>query len=237
MRYAFVLAGGIGSRMGQTSVPKQFLLLNDKPVIVHTCEVFLIHEQIDKILVLVPKDWLLYTENLLKEYHLDHEKLVVIEGGSDRNETIYRGCRYLQDQGVLSADDIVVSHDGVRPFLTYRIISENLEFVAPGVAVDTVIAATDTIIESEDGKRVSSIPVRSSLYQGQTPQTFFAVDFMRSYETVTPAVKQGLSDACKLLLVSGLDVCLVRGEQSNMKITTFFDFKVANAMIEVKNDQ
>ena len=84
------------------------------------------------------------------------------------------GIRFIAEQGELAEDTVVVTHDAVRPFVTHRIIEENIELAQAGYACDTVIPATDTIVESMDGQAISAIPDRSKYYQGQTPQSFRA---------------------------------------------------------------
>ena len=94
MIFAAILAGGIGSRMGGTDTPKQFLTLGDKPVIVHTIEKFVINSKFDKIIVLSPKSFINHTNNLIKEYFDGSDKIIVLEGGETRNDTIMNSINY-----------------------------------------------------------------------------------------------------------------------------------------------
>lgn len=132
----------------------------------------------------------------------------------------------------ISDDDVIITHDAVRPFLTRRIIKENIESVLKYGAVDTVITATDTIITSADGDSIQSIPVRSEMYQGQTPQSFNVNLLRNSYNDLSDEDKQIMTDACKILVVAGKQVKLVMGELYNIKITTPYDLKVANSIIK-----
>ncbi|HAA2440542.1 TPA_asm: 2-C-methyl-D-erythritol 4-phosphate cytidylyltransferase [Listeria monocytogenes] len=237
MIYAQILAGGKGTRMGNVSMPKQFLPLNGKPIIVHTVEKFILNTRFDKILISSPKEWMNHAEDNIKKYISD-DRIVVIEGGEDRNETIMNGIRFVEKTYGLTDDDIIVTHDAVRPFLTHRIIEENIDAALETGAVDTVIEALDTIVESSNHEVITDIPVRDHMYQGQTPQSFNMKKVFNHYQNLTPEKKQILTDACKICLLAGDDVKLVKGEIFNIKITTPYDLKVANAIIQeqIAND-
>src|SRR5699024_3697897 len=167
--------------MGNVPMPKQFLLLNDKPIIVHTIEKFILNDKISEIIVASPKEWLNYTNDTLKKFKLNLPKVKVVEGGSDRNGTIMNIIKSIEENGI-EDDDILITHDAVRPFLTHRIIQENIDMGLEYGAVDTVISAVDTIVESEDGEFIREIPKRDSMYQGQTPQTFNIQKLKSLYE-------------------------------------------------------
>ena len=107
MIFAAILAGGIGSRMGETDTPKQFLTLGDKPVIVHTIEKFAINSKFDKIIVLSPKNFINYTNDLIKEYFGDNNNIVVLEGGKTRNDTLINAIEYINDNFDIDDDSII----------------------------------------------------------------------------------------------------------------------------------
>lgn len=237
MIYAGILAGGKGTRMGNVPMPKQFLLLNDKPIIIHTLEKFILNSKFHKIIIASPKEWLQHTKDLVVKYQLSSERIIITEGGADRNGSIMNIISYIEHQEGLNTDDIIVTHDAVRPFLTHRIIEENIEYGLEVGAVDTVIEAIDTIVISEDGKYLSNIPVRSEMYQGQTPQTFNVIKLKELYESLTTAEKEILTDACKIFMLKGSQVRIVRGENFNIKVTTPFDLTVANAILKGSLDK
>ena len=172
MIYAGILAGGIGSRMGNVPLPKQFLDLDGKPIIIHTVEKFLLTREFDKIYIATPQKWISHTKDTLNKFNINDDRVEVIKGGEDRNETIMNIIAAISEFKSVTDEDVIVTHDAVRPFLTRRIIKENIDLVLEHGAVDTVIPATDTIIESENKEDISSIPVRDHMYQGQTPQSF-----------------------------------------------------------------
>ena len=213
MIYGVILAGGVGSRMGNREKPKQYINIGDKPIIVHTIEKFCLCSEFEEILILCPKDWIEYSKGLVKKYVSETEKIKVIEGGLDE-------------------DTLIVTHDAVRPFVTYRIIEENIQAAQKCGACDTVIPATDTIVESRDGSVISDIPNRAVLYQGQTPQSFNAVKLRALYESLTDEEKAVLTDAAKIFVIKGEQVQLVKGENSNIKITYPYDLTVAESLLK-----
>ena len=237
MIYAEILAGGKGSRMGNTDMPKQFLMVGSKPVFIHTVEQFLVNRRIDKVLICCPNQWIAHTKDMLKKYVSDTSKVFVVEGGATRNDTILNGCRFIEEKFGLNEDDIILTHDAVRPFLSQRIIDDNIDGALKYGAVDTVIEATDTIVHSVDRKVIADIPIRDQMYQGQTPQTFNIKQLMNLFASLTEEEKEILTDACKALVLKGHAVHLVKGETYNIKITTQYDLKVAKWLVEgEKND-
>lgn len=232
MIYAGILAGGIGSRMGNVPLPKQFLELDNKPVIVHTVEKFLLTSEFDKIIIATPQKWISHTKDTLEKYEIYDERIEVIAGGKDRNDTIMNIIESIDKSNEIKDEDVIVTHDAVRPFLTRRIIKENIDNALAHHAVDTVIPAIDTIISSKDGDSIENIPVRSEMYQGQTPQSFNINLLRNTYYKLSEEDKKILTDACKILTVADQKVKLVYGELYNIKITTPYDLKVANSIIK-----
>lgn len=237
MVFAVVLAGGIGSRMGNSDTPKQYLMLGKNPIIVHSIEKFYVNPKFEHIIVLTPEAWISHTANMIKKSMGNTDRISVIAGGSTRNETLYNAIKFIETNYGLDDETIIVTHDAVRPFVTHRIIEENIEAAAKYGACDTVVPATDTIVESLDGEVISQIPNRATLFQGQTPQSFKALKLKNLYESLTDEEKDILTDACKIFAMKGEPVHLVQGEVFNMKITYPFDLKVAATMIEGDMDK
>jgi len=157
---------------------------------------------------------------------------VVIEGGELRNDTIMNAVSFIEDNYEVDEESILVTHDSVRPFLTHRIIEENIHYSQKYGACDTVIPASDTIVESTDGQRISSIPNREHMYQGQTPQSFRILKLKELYQSLSEEEKEILTDAAKIFVIRGEEVHLVEGEVNNIKITYPYDLKVANGILK-----
>lgn len=233
MNYGVVVAGGVGTRMGADK-PKQFLTIGNKPIIVHTVEKFVLCNELEKIIVLTPEDWIEYTEDILEKNLGDElmKRVAVIEGGATRNETIMNSIDYIEKNYGLDDDTVILTHDAVRPFVTHRIIKDNIEAVMKYGATDTVIPATDTIVEAMDGDIISAIPDRSKMYQGQTPQSFKAKELRDTYQALTQEEKDILTDATKIYVLKGKAVKLVKGESFNIKITYPYDLEVAETLLK-----
>ena len=235
MIFAAILAGGIGSRMGGTETPKQFLTLGDKPIIIHTIEKFVINSKFDKIIVLSPKSFINHTKNLINEYFGENNNIIVLEGGDTRNDTLINSIDYIKDNFSIDDDSIIVTHDSVRPFVTHRIIEDNIKAAKEFGACDTVVPATDTIVESVDGKIIRDIPIRDNFYQGQTPQSFKINKLYELINNLSDSETNILTDACKIFVLKGENVHLVKGEITNIKITYPYDLKLANTILKESN--
>lgn len=232
MIFGVVLAGGIGSRMGNVDKPKQYMFVGEKPILIHTLEKFCRESEFEKVIVLCPKEWIAHTKNLVKKYLSETDRVVVLQGGTTRNETIMNSIAYIEENYGLDDDTIVVTHDSVRPFVTERIIKENIKYAKEFGACDTAVAATDTIVCSEDNVLISDIPERRKMYQGQTPQTFQALKLKNYYNSLSGEEKNILTDAAKIFVMKGEKVHIVDGEVSNIKITYPYDLKVAEALLQ-----
>lgn len=232
MIFGGILAGGTGTRMNMADMPKQFLDLGSKPMVIHTLEKFLLCPRMDQVYIGVHPNWVLHMEDLVEKYiGIRKENVHIVEGGHDRNETIMNIVAAIEKDYGESEEHYIITHDSVRPFVTSRILEDNIEAVQKFQVCDTVIPATDTIVVSEDGESIAEIPVRDRMYQGQTPQSFQIRLLKELYESLGENEKAILTDACKMAVVQDHKVSLVKGEPSNLKITTVSDYKIAQAMV------
>lgn len=230
--YGIIVAGGQGSRLG-SKLPKQYLKIGGKPIIMHTIIKFSKSNEFDKIIVLVPQDWINYTKDIIKEY-INVENIVVIGGGKDRNETIKNGVNYIIKNLSYNDDTIIVTHDSVRPFVTYEIIKESVKSAKKYGCCNTAIKATDTIFKSKDGKFVKSIPKRERMYQTQTPQSFNMLAFKKAYDNLSDEQKEKLTDACNVMLLNDKPIYIIKGDLMNIKITYPSDIKIAEDLLEIE---
>lgn len=229
MIFAVILAGGSGTRMKSAKLPKQFLTIGGEPILRLTINKFLACGSIDKIIVAAHPIWMTHTKDLLSEPV--YRKLEVCEGGGTRQESLYNALKYIEANFDVDEETIVISHDVARPFVTLRIIEDNIRGVQKFGAVDTVIPATDTIVQSDNGNTISRIPDRSTMYQGQTPQSFKLRTFIRIYETLDADYLSRVTDAARILMDHDCPVKLVDGELFNIKITTEYDFRIAEFLL------
>ena len=231
MNIALILAAGSGTRMGNTEKPKQFLLLYGKPLMIHTIEAFENHNDIDAIVVCTNKEYIDQVMVWCKQYDLFKVKAVVA-GGDTRQQSVFNGLNEIK-KIIKSDDDAVIIHDAARPLISYKIIDDNIEGCKKYGAVDTVIKASDTIVQSADSATITNIPNRNELYQGQTPQSFkFSLIYNAHLKAMNGEIKNVTDDA-KLVIESGHPVHLVNGSTQNFKITTFDDLMLLKALLKV----
>lgn len=232
MVFALVLAGGVGSRMGNSGKPKQFLMACGKPVIIHTLEKFCLNGSARQIIVLCPSLWVSYAQEIINKYLGDYiESITVICGGTSRNNTIMAGISYIEGHYGLDDSTMVITHDAARPFINNRIINENIETTLKYGAATTAVPATDTILCCKGGKTVESVADRTALYMCQTPQTFYAKKLRSLYNALTDSEKEQFTDASGILVKNHLPVGIVQGEMYNFKITYPNDLAVAEEYI------
>ncbi len=234
MIIAGIVAGGTGSRMGNTSVPKQFFNLCGKPVIIYTIEKFINHPEIDSVIIGVNPDYKGYMEELKEKYFPDNERLIISAGGKDRNDTILNIISASRSKLNICDDDILLTHDAVRPFVSEDMISDSIKAMKNFDVCTVAINATDTVICSDNGSKATDFPIRSTMYQEQTPQTFRIGAFERVYNSVSADEQKNTTDACKLFYLCGYDIGIVKGDVSNIKLTYSFDYQVAKIIMEQK---
>ena len=231
MNIALILAAGTGSRMGNADKPKQFLPIYGKPLMIHTIEAFEMHDDIDKIVVVTSEGFDDQVKVWCKQYDLGKVKAVAI-GSDSRQGSVYNGLQAVKALGAKD-DDIIVIHDAARPLISQNIITNNIEACKKYDAVDTVIKASDTIVASSDAERITNIPNRSELYQGQTPQTFKFALISEAHEKAKAGQIPNVTDDTKLVISMGKEVHLVEGSKQNFKITTFDDLMMLKALLKI----
>lgn len=232
MIYAGIVAGGTGTRMG-ADMPKQFLDLCGKPIIIHTIEKFIKIKAIDRIYVGVHPEWIEHCKDLIAKFDLDKKRISILPGGHDRNSTVFNIIEKINSDNKLTNDDIIITHDGVRPFVTEQIILDNISMLKTHDACGTYISAVDTIINSADGKTVTAVPPRNEMYQAQTPQSFKALKLLDVYNSLNDTEKAQLTDTCSIFTIKGLPVHIVNGNSINIKITTAKDLELAKFIAEL----
>lgn len=228
MNYGVLLAGGMGTRLGLPT-PKQFLKLGGKTLLQHTVEKFISCPEISYTVVVVPQAWMEHSSLIIKNMNVSN--VAICEGGSSRQASLHSGLIWLKNNFKIESSDIAVSHDVARPFVSLEMIRENINVCQLHGAADTIIPATDTIVESINGNIISDVPIRKHMYLGQTPQTFFIEQFVSIYNKLDDDYLDSVTDAAKILNDHSVNVGLVKGDVSNMKITTLFDFKIAEALL------
>ena len=227
---ALIVAGGSGTRMGGDT-PKQFHLINEKPLLVYTIEAFNKHPEIDSIVVVTSKEYIQTVKDWLLKYDL--KKLFkVVEGGKSRQDSVYNGLKVIDE--FFDEDDIVLIHDAARPLVSASIISENISACHHYDAVTTAIPTSDTILKVNEYHTIEDIPNRDELYQCQTPQTFRLGVILSAHEMARNGEIDNVTDDTKLVMAVNKDVFIVRGDKYNFKVTTPEDMLMLKALLERK---
>lgn len=222
---AIITFAGEGARFG-SQLPKQFHKLSGKKIYLHCLEKFIYSNLFDEIILVCPEKWKTDVEYDVTAYK--QVSIKVVSGGATRQESTY--------QGILACGketEYVVIHDGVRPFVSEKILLENVEAVRKYGAVDTCIPSTDTLVYSSSGTQIDSIPKRSELLRGQTPQSFSYSLILEAHEE---ARKKGLqvSDDCSLAVAMNKKVFIVQGDEHNIKITSQLDLSIAEQLLQLE---
>lgn len=235
MNIAIIFAGGSGVRMG-AGVPKQFLEINGKPIIIHTLQLFQYHNMIDKIYISVLKDYVDYMNELVEEYHLK-KVASVIPGGETAQDSIYNALKKAESEN--PEDSIVLLHDGVRPFVSYDVIADNIKGVQEHGNAITCTACFETILLSKDGDKVDSVPYRKDTFAAQAPQSFYLKDIIAAHDVVRarPEGYENMVDACTILKSQGIDVHMISGNRGNIKVTTPEDVYMYRALLQYKENE
>lgn len=234
-KIAAIFAGGIGSRMGIDELPKQFLEINNKPIIIHTLEYFEEHEDIDAIYIACVKDWIEYLQELLERFNITKVKSVV-PGGVSAMDTQYLLLNEIKKHE--PEDSVVLMHDGVRPFITKDVISNNIECAIKNGNAVTSISCNETILVSESGETVSSVPVRRETFTGQAPQTFILKDILDAHNEVrkTNPNYTDIVDSCSMFIYLNRKIFLVEGNRGNIKITNPVDVYILQGLMKYRTD-
>lgn len=233
MIYAGILAAGIGERMHRQDLPKQFLNLGSKPILIHTLEQFYINHQVERLVVVAPDDWRQYTEDLIRQYNTMNTEVSVISGGENKTVSIQRVVEHIKRHSQPDAEDILIAHDAVRPFVTQRMIEENIAAAREYGAAVTVMTTNDTIVVSDDGEQLSGVPEKAWMFAEQTPMTFrlkLLADMLEQAEEKEISLRQE-TELVRLFISLGYRLRLVKGEYSNMKIINPFDLEIAEALL------
>lgn len=229
--YFMILAGGIGSRMGSPEMPKQYLKIDNEPIIIKTVRNFIDFGSFRAGVICCPVDWIEYTKALLLEYGISTDTVFVIPGGRNRNSSVQNGCCFLTKNFNVFEDDVILTHDAVRPFIDSRVIKDNISAVNEFGAANTVMPVYDSIIRTATGDFLSEHLPRKELYRVQTPQSFRLKELENVINSLSDDELEAYTDVASIFTDRGFNVKLVEGLDRNIKITTPFDLAVAEAVV------
>ena len=226
---ALIIAGGVGARMHQ-DIPKQFIHVHDKPVIVYTLEQFQKHPNIDAIEVVCLNGWHDILRAYAKQFGISKLENIV-SGGETGLQSIRKGLYDLQER-YHDDDDIVLIHDAIRPMVSPDIISDNIRVCREKGNAITVIPCTSVMLKTMDSVTSNEQVPRDNLKITQTPQTFFLKDIIAAHKE---AIEKGINDSiasCSLYVELGRELYLSLGEEKNIKLTTSEDIEIFTSLLE-----
>lgn len=231
---ALIIAGGSGNRMGQ-DIPKQFMHVDNCPIIIHTLLAFQRHPDIDAMAVVCLKGWETVLQSYANQFMISKLKHI-FPGGSNGQDSIYNGIIGLKNAGY-EDEDLVLIHDGVRPLLSQDIISSNIAICKTYGYAITGIQCREAILESEDGFSTKTSIPRDRLIRTQTPQTFRLKNIISAHEE---AKSRGINNSvasCTLIAELGIaEMHVVPGSEKNIKITTTEDLEILKALLHTNKE-
>lgn len=235
MNIAVIFAGGVGSRMRSKDKPKQFLLLHGVPIIIHTLKHFEQHNEIDAIVISCIGEWIPFLEDQIKRFGIEKVKSIV-PGGASGQESIYNGLKAAE---IVAEGEpaVVLIHDGVRPIINEKLISDNINCVIKNGSAITTVPAKETVISlNDDYESVDFIPNRDKLRIARAPQSFWLSDILELHERAIEEKKFDFIDSCTMMNYYKKNIYMVDGPMENIKVTTPDDFYTMRALLDAKEN-
>ena len=230
--YVILLAGGVGKRM-QSEIPKQFLEVEGKPIIVYTIENFQRNEQVEKIVVVCVKDWIEHLRNLIQKYSLTKVEWIT-EGGDTGHDSIRNGVFFLKDK--IEPDDFIIVHDAVRPILPQKAIDEVIRVAHENGNASSSIACHPPIVYTEDFKSGIKDVDREHVMLTAPPQMFRYDLALKCYEKAEQENKHNFTFTSSLLIHYGERVYFAKGTTSNIKVAQKEDLALFGALLKVPEE-
>ena len=234
MNIAVIFAGGSGQRMKTKDIPKQYLEIHGKPIIIYTLEHFEKHEQIDAIVIACKEDYIDYMKELIYKYRIEKVKSVV-PGGSTGQLSIYNGLKEASRIG--GKDSVVLIHDGVRPMINEKLISDNIASVKQYGSAITTSVVKETILVVDDHEMIDMVPERSCSRVAKAPQSFILGNILEAHNKALAENRTDFIDSCTMMKHYCFDLHLVDGPYENIKITTPDDYYTMRAWLDAKETQ
>ena len=234
MNIGVIFAGGVGSRMHSKEMPKQFLKVHDKPIIIHTLEHFEKNNEIDAVVIACISDWIPHLEKLLYQYRIEKVKKIV-GGGESGQLSIYNGLCAAEEVAA-GNKAIVLIHDGVRPLINSKLLSDNIRCVKENGSAVTAGIVKETIVVIDKRGCIEQVPSRDNSRVAKAPQSFWLDEILSVHRQ---AIKDGVTnsiDSCTLMNRYGYSLFMLDGPYENIKITTPDDFYTMRAILDAKEN-
>lgn len=229
MNIAILFAGGNGSRMNSRELPKQFLSIHGRPVIVRTAQLFQKHSEVDAIVIACTEDWIDYCKTIIDAAEIDKCRAIV-PGGKTSQESINNALAAAQAIAG-EAHSVVLIHDGVRPLIDQKTISDNIASVKEHGSAITCVEAKETLVATQDGEFISNVTARKTMRVARAPQSFWLDEILAAHEWAVEQGKSDYIDSATLMFEYGKELHIVMGPIDNIKLTTSGDFYSIQAIL------
>lgn len=226
-----IFAGGTGQRMNTAAMPKQFLELHGKPILIYTLEVFQRHPKIDGIILVCLNSWIDYCQELLERFHIT-KVMKIVPGGKNGQESIFNGLNAAYS--LIDDKCVVLIHDGVRPLINIKTISDNIESVIQKGNAITVAPAIETIVVKSNDESLGDIIDRSQCQVAKAPQSFYLEDIYQAHLKAKQENQLNFIDSASMMKYYNYKLYPVVGPNENIKITTPSDFYIFRAILDAK---
>ncbi len=216
-------------------IPKQFIKINNKPLLSFCVEKFVNVKKFEKIIVSSPKDYLNETKKVINEFFPNNEDIIVVVGGKTRQDTLINSLEYIKSIDD-SKDITVINHDAARIFVSTNQIKKCIYYTKEFGSSSPIIPSTDVIIE-KDGESIKNMPNRYDLVHVQTPQGFELNEYLELYNKLPNDEVENVHEIVKVYYLNNKPIKLFKGEKSNFKITHPIDIKIAESMLKEEINQ
>ena len=231
--YALIFAGGVGRRMNSSGMPKQFLNVFGKPIIIHTLLHFQKHKKVDYIILVCVKTHLDMMNDLLNEYKID-KVVETVPGGETGQESIFNGLQAIKNRGT-GEKDIVLIHDGVRPLISEDLITQNINSVKKyGSSISATPAIETFCIVDPDSSTIENILPRSKCMVAKAPQCFFVDDIYQAHQWAKANKLGDFIDSADLMKNFGKQLHYTTCSSKNIKITRPIDFYILKGIMSAE---
>mgnify|MGYP003571291809 CR=1 FL=1 len=231
MIFGAILAGGTGSRMSNHKIPKQFIDLCGKPIIIHTIEKMLSVKEFEYIIIAIHPDYFEYLDNLFNTFKINTNRIVTVSGGKERIDSIQNVI-----DGILkiskNPDDIIVMHDAVRPFVSKRILKDSIKTASEYGACVATVPAVDTMYVLDETGYIAHFPNRKTLFNGQAPDSFKMGILVNSINSLTEDERKTITGTVQICSAKGHKIKTIKGDYKNIKITTENDLAIAEGILK-----
>lgn len=228
---ALIFAGGVGKRMNNGALPKQFLEVDGKPIIIHTLEIFEKSEIIDAIVISITPGWETKLSNLILKFHL--KKVIgIVAGGETSQISQFHALKKIKEN--TTEKTIVLIHDGVRPLINNEVILNNIESVKHKGSAITVKKAIETVITVADNNKVKNVLNRDNYRMAVAPQSYYFNDIYEAHKKANDIKKFDFVDSSELMQYFGKKLFYVEGTMNNIKITTPVDYYIFKGILEAR---